>query len=263
MSPVYVKAHVKRGKTNAADAEAIAEAVTRPTMRFVPIKSKEQQAALMLHKTRDLLIRQRTMLINALRGHLGEYGIVAARGPAGVRTALASMEKRSEELPASAVAALRALARQLASLDNEVADLERRILVWRCANETSRRLATIPGIGLIMAPAIAATVPDPGQFRSGRQFAAWLGLTPRANSSGGKERQGGISRAGDGYIRRLLVVGATAVLRFARQRGGEAWISGLIARKKPKVAAVAVANKSARIAWSLMARVEVFTPRAA
>lgn len=263
MPPAYVKAYVKRGKTDAADAEAIAEAVTRPTMRFVPIKSKEQQAALMLHKTRDLLIRQRTMLINALRGHLGEYGIVAARGPAGVRSALASVKERSGELPVSAVAALQALAHQLAGLDDEVAELERRILAWHRASETSRRLATIPGIGPITATAIAATVPDPGQFRSGRQFAAWLGLTPRAQSSGGKERQGGISRAGDGYIRRLLVVGATAVLRFARQRGGSAWISGLIARKKPKAAAVAVANKNARIAWALMARGEVFISRAA
>lgn len=263
MPPAYVKAYVKRGKTDAADAEAIAEAVTRPTMRFVPIKSKEQQAALMLHKTRDLLIRQRTMLINALRGHLGEYGIVAARGPAGVRSALASVKERSGDLPVSAVAALQALAHQLAGLDDEVAELERRILAWHRASETSRRLATIPGIGPITATAIAATVPDPGQFRSGRQFAAWLGLTPRAQSSGGKERQGGISRAGDGYIRRLLVVGATAVLRFARQRGGSAWISGLIARKKPKAAAVAVANKNARIAWALMARGEVFISRAA
>jgi transposase len=263
MPPAYVKAYVKRGKTDAADAEAIAEAVTRPTMRFVPIKSKEQQAALMLHKTRDLLIRQRTMLINALRGHLGEYGIVAARGPAGVRTALASVRERHDALPPSAVAAFEAVAHQLAGLDEAISELERRILAWHQASETSRRLATIPGIGPITATAIAATVPDPGQFRSGRQFAAWLGLTPRANSSGGKERQGGISRAGDGYIRRLMVVGATAVLRFARQRGGGAWISGLIARKKPKVAAVAVANKSARIAWALMARGEVFTPRPA
>jgi transposase len=259
MPPAYVKAYVKRGKTDAADAEA----VTRPTMRFVPIKSKEQQAALMLHKTRDLLIRQRTMLINALRGHLGEYGIIAARGPAGVRTALASVRERHDALPPSAVAAFEAVAHQLAGLDEAISELERRILAWHQASETSRRLATIPGIGPITATAIAATVPDPGQFRSGRQFAAWLGLTPRANSSGGKERQGGISRAGDGYIRRLMVVGATAVLRFARQRGGGAWISGLIARKKPKVAAVAVANKSARIAWALMARGEVFTPRPA
>lgn len=167
MPPAYVKAYVKRGKTDAADAEAIAEAVTRPTMRFVPIKSKEQQAALMLHKTRDLLIRQRTMLINALRGHLGEYGIVAARGPAGVRSALASVKERSGDLPVSAVAALQALAHQLAGLDDEVAELERRILAWHRASETSRRLATIPGIGPITATAIAATVPDPGQFLAG------------------------------------------------------------------------------------------------
>ncbi|MGB0823157.1 MAG: IS110 family transposase, partial [Alphaproteobacteria bacterium] len=191
------------------------------------------------------------------------YGIVAARGPAGVRAVLASVRAREDELPEAAIAALQSVAHQLAGLDDEIAELERRILAWHRASETSRRLATIPGIGPITATAIAATVPDPGQFRSGRQFAAWLGLTPRANSSGGKERLGGISRAGDGYIRRLMVVGATAVLRFARQRGGGQWITSLIARKKPKAAAVAVANKSARIAWALMARGEVYTPRAA
>lgn len=188
---------------------------------------------------------------------------VRLRGPADVRTALASVRECHDELPPSAIAALQAVTHQLARLDDEISELERRILAWHQASETSRRLATIPGIGPITATAIAATVPDPCQFRSGRQFAAWLGLTPRANSSGGKERQGGISRAGDGYIRRLMVVGATAVLRVARQRGGGAWITGLLARKKPKAAAVAVANKSARIAWALMMRGEVYTPRTA
>ena len=264
MPPAYVKAYVKRGKTDAADAEAIAEAVTRPTMRFVAVKTKAQQAVLMLHKTRDLLVRQRTMLINALRGHLGEFGIVTQQGSAGVEAALRALRLEEGSLPELANAALRGLAGQLEALRAEIESLERRILSWHCADETSRRLATIPGIGPITASAMAASAPDPALFRSGRQFAAWLGLTPRAHSSGGKERQVGISKMGDGYLRRLLVVGATAVLRMARQRGtGGAWVKGLLERKKPKAAAVALANKTARIAWVLMARQEVYTPPAA
>jgi len=260
MPPAYVKAYVKRGKTDAADAEAIAEAVTRPTMRFVAVKTKAQQAALMLHKTRDLMVRQRTMLINALRGHLGEYGIVAAKGTAGAQAALRAIHLERDQLPELARAALHGLARQLEALEREIEQLEARIVAWHRNDETSRRLATIPGIGPITASAIAASAPDPSLFRSGRQFAAWLGLTPRAHSSGGKERQVGISKMGDGYLRRLLVVGATAVLRMARQRGGGAWIMGLLERKKPKVAAVALANKTARIAWALMSRKENYTP---
>lgn len=257
MPPAYVKAYVKRGKTDSADAEAIAEAVTRPTMRFVAVKSKAQQAALMLHKTRDLMVRQRTMLINAVRGHLGEYGITAAKGAAGVRTILRAVYLE-HDLPDLARAALHGLARQLEALEREIERLEARIVAWHREDETSRRLATIPGIGPITASAIAASAPDPSLFRSGRQFAAWLGLTPRAHSSGGKERQVGISKMGDGYLRRLLVVGATAVLRMARQRGGSAWVMGLLERKKPKAAAVALANKTARIAWALMSRKEIY-----
>ena len=245
LPPAYVKAYVKRGKTDAADAGAIAEAVTRRTMRFLAVKSKAQQAALMLHKTRDLMVRQRTMLINAVRGHLGEYGITAAKGAAGVRTILRAVYLE-HDLPDLARAALHGLARQLEALEREIERLEARIVAWHREDETSRRLATIPGIGPITASAIAASAPDPSLFRSGRQFAAWLGLTPRAHSSGGKERQVGISKMGDGYLRRLLVVGATAVLRMARQRGGSAWVMGLLERKKPKAAAVALANKTAR-----------------
>ena len=264
MPPAYVKAYVKRGKTDAADAEAIAEAVTRPTMRFVAVKTTAQQAVLMLHKTRDLLVRQRTMLINALRGHLGEFGLVAPQGSAGVRVAVRAIILERDRLPELAQAALRGLAGQLEALGAEIEALERRILSWHRADETSRRLATIPGIGPITASAMAASAPDPSLFRSGRQFAAWLGLTPRAHSSGGKERQAGISKMGDGYLRRLLVVGATAVLRMARQRNsGGAWIQGLLERKKPKAAAVALANKTARIAWVLMARKEIYAPPAA
>ena len=264
MPPAYVKAYVKRGKTDAADAEAIAEAVTRPTMRFVAVKTTAQQAVLMLHKTRDLLVRQRTMLINALRGHLGEFGVVTPQGSAGVQAALRLIILERDGLPELAQAALRGLAGQLEVLGREIEALERRILNWYRTDETSRRLATIPGIGPITASAMAASAPDPSLFRSGRQFAAWLGLTPRAHSSGGKELQAGISKMGDGYLRRLLVVGATAVLRMARQRStGSDWIRGLLDRKKPKAAAVALANKTARIAWVLMARKEIYAPPAA
>ena len=263
MPPAYVKAYVKRGKTDAADAEAIAEAVTRPTMRFVAVKSKAQQAALMLHKTRDLLVRQRTMLINALRGHLGEYGIIAAQGAAGVRTALKALFLERDHLPELARAALQGLAAQLEAFGSEIDRLEARIIAWHRQDETSRRLASIPGIGPFTASAIAASAPDPRLFRSGRQFAAWLGLTPRAHSSGGKEHQVGISKMGDGYLRRVLVLGATAVLRMVRQRGGDPWLVALLARKKPKIAAVALANKTARIAWVLMARKQSYLPATA
>ncbi len=232
-------------------------------MRFVAVKSKALQAVLMLHKTRDLLVRQRTMLINALRGHLGEFGIVAPQGAAGVQAALKALREEDQDLPDLSRAALGGLAEQLEHLGAEIGRLERRILEWHRQDETSRRLTTIPGIGPITASAMAASAPDPTLFRSGRQFAAWLGLTPRANSSGGKERQGGISKMGDSYLRRLLVVGATAVLRMARQRGREGWVGNLLERKKPKVAAVALANKTARIAWTLMARQEDYRPMTA
>lgn len=218
----------------------------------------------MLHKSRDLLVRQRTMLINALRGHLGEFGIIAPQGSAGVRVALRALVVERDRLPELAQSALRGLAAQLEALSAEIEELERRILAWHRADETRRRLATIPGIGPITASAMAASVPDPNLFHSGRQFAAWLGLTPRAHSSGGKERQAGISKMGDGYLRRLLVVGATAVLRMARQRRiGGVWIMSLIERKRPKAAAVALANKTARIAWVLMARRENYAHPAA
>jgi transposase len=255
MPPAYVKPYVKRGKTDAADAEAICEAVTRPTMRFVAIKTEEQQATLMLHKTRDLLVRQRTMLMNALRAHLAEYGIVSAQGVGGVGSAIKALHEDQASLPMLARFALHGLVAQLRSIEGEIEKIEAEILKWHRSNEASRRLATIPGIGLITASAIAASVPDATLFRSGRQFAAWLGLTPKSHSSGGTERQVGISKQGDGYLRRLLVIGATAVLRFARQNNpGKVWAARLLERKRPKVVAVALANKTARIAWALMAR---------
>jgi transposase len=257
----YVKPYVKRGKTDAADAEAIAEAVTRPTMRFVGIKTVDQQAALMLHKARDLLVRQRTMLINALRGHLTEFGLVAAKGPAGVQSLLAVVEEAQafEAWPAAGRSALKALSDQLRHLGDEIARLEAALVAQHRSDARSRRLATIPGIGPITAGAIAATVPDATLFRCGRQFAAWLGLTPRANSSGGRERQTGITKQGDSYIRRLLVVGATAVIRaLRRSRALSGWLARLLELKRAKIAAVALANKMARIAWAVMAREQNF-----
>lgn len=259
MPPAYVKPYVKRGKTDAADAEAICEAVTRPTMRFVAVKTVEQQAVLMLHKTRDLLVRQRTMLINALRGHLAEYGIVTSLGAGGVSAALKALHEEQDQLPVHARSALHGIAAQFRALSSEIDRLEAQILAWHRNDETSRRLATIPGIGPITASAIAAAVPDASLFRSGRQFAAWLGLTPRPHSSGGKERLGGITKQGDGYLRRLLVVGATAVMRMARKDASrQPWMAKLLERKPTKIATVALANKTARIAWAVMTRKEVY-----
>lgn len=264
MPPAYVKPYVKRGKTDAADAEAICEAVTRPTMRFVAVKSVDQQAVLMLHKTRDLLVRQRTALINALRAHLSEYGIVTSKGPGGVTVLMKLLQEEQEKLPAHARSALHTIGAQLRSLASEVDRLEAQILAWHKADDTSRRLATIPGIGPITASAIAAAVPDASLFRSGRQFAAWLGLTPRPHSSGGRERLGGISKQGDGYLRKLLVVGATAVMRMARKDATrQPWVAQLLGRKPVKIATVGLANKTARIAWAVMARKEVYAAAAA
>jgi transposase len=264
MPPAYVKPYVKRGKTDAADAEAICEAVTRPTMRFVAVKTVEQQAVLMLHKSRDLLVRQRTMLINALRGHLAELGIVTSVGAGGVTASLKALHEEQERLPDHARSALHGIAAQLRALTSEIERLEAQILAWHRSDETSRRLATIPGIGPITASAIAAAVPDASLFRSGRQFAAWLGLTPRPHSSGGKERLGGITKQGDGYLRRLLVVGATAVMRMARKDASrQPWMAQLLERKPTKIATVALANKTARIAWAVMARKEVYAAAAA
>lgn len=255
MPPAYVKPYVKRGKTDAADAEAITEAVTRPTMRFVAVKSMDQQAILMLHRVRDLLVRQRTMLINALRGHLAEFGIVTARGPAGVKAAIVELHAMQDSLPPLARMALRRLIDQLERIGIEISKAEKEIVEWCRQNDASRRLATIPGIGPITASAIAAAVPDASLFRSGRQFAAWLGLTPRAHSSGGKEKLGGISKQGDGYIRRLLVTGATAVIRMARQGNpSKVWAARLLERKPARLVSVALANKTARIAWAVLAR---------
>lgn len=255
MPAAYVKPYVKRQKNDATDAEAICEAVTRPTMRFVPVKSEEQQSVLMLHRVRELLIRQRTMLINALRGHLAEFGIVTRQGIAGVGMLIGLVEDDDHDLiPLIARDALLPLVAQLREVHERVAKLDRQIHAWHRSNELSRRLETIPGIGPITASAIAATVTDASLFKSGRQLAAWLGLVPRQKSSGGKQRLGRITKQGDPYLRRLLVVGAHAVLRFSRK--GKAaptqWAAELLARKPYTVVAVALANKMARIAWALM-----------
>jgi transposase len=252
----YVKAYVKRNKNDAADAEAICEAVRRPTMRFVPIKSAAQQGQLMPHRTRDLLIRQRTQLINALRAHLAELGIVAAQGIEGVKQLLAIVaDDRDERLPLDARASVVVLATHLDGLQTMIRAIEKRIKAQHRANEASRRLETIPGIGVIGATAIVATVADPTIFRSGRDFAAWIGLVPRQDSTGGKQKLGPISKQGDRYLRRILVVGAHAVLRRARQSPEKyPWLTQLLARRPFKVVAVALANKMARVAWALLTK---------
>jgi transposase len=251
-----VKAYVKRNKNDAADAEAICEAVRRPTMRFVRAKSAEQQGQLMQHRTRDLLMRQRTQLINALRAHMAELGIVAAQGREGIKQLLTIVAgERDARLPVDAHASLVVLAAGLQAVQTMIGSIERRILIQHRSNEASKRLKTIPGIGIVGATAIAATVPDPKVFRSGRDFAAWIGLVPRQDSTGGKQKLGPISKQGDQYLRRILVVGAHAVLKRARQQPEKyPWLTQLLARKPFRVVAVAVANKMARIAWALLAK---------
>ena len=251
-----VKAYVKRNKNDAADAAAICEAVRRPTMRFVGVKSAEQQGRLMQHRTRDLLLRQRTQLINALRGHMGELGMVAAQGREGLKTLLAIVAKGADEhLPVDARASLIVLATQLEALQTMIRAIEKRIVAQHRASEASKRLATIPGIGVLGASAITATVTDPSAFGSGRDFAAWIGLVPRQDSTGGKQKLGPISKQGDRYLRRLLVIGAHSVLRRAKQSPQNyPWLTQLLARRPFKVVAVALANKMARVAWALLAR---------
>ncbi len=260
MPPAYVKAYDKRGKTDAADAAAICEAITRPTMRFVAIKSLEQQSVLALHRTRDLLIRQRTQLVNMIRAQLAEFGMPLAKGIGHVlRLVGRLLDGETPDIPPLAIKVLMALAEQVRDLQARVQLLDKELMTWFQGNQVARRLETVPGIGLITASALAATVTDPHQFTSGRQFAAWLGLTPRANSSGGKERLGRISKMGDRYLRRLLVNGMTSQLRWARRNpDAHPWVANLLRRKPAKLVAVAMANKVARIAWVVMTRGEVY-----
>ena len=258
--PAYVKPYVRRQKNDAADAAAICEAVTRPSMRFVPIKTEDQQAALMLHRARSLLTSQRTALICAIRGHMAELGLIApARNLRPLLDVLADHD--DESLPPLAREALAPLATQLASLDAQICDLDRKLLAWHRSNETSQRLATIPGVGPVTASALAASVTDPSMFASGREFSAFLGLVPRQNTSGGKVRLGRTSKMGDRYLRTLLVSGAMALLSHSATRRGSLDISAktLLEKKKPtKLVALALANKMARIAWVLMNRGEIF-----
>ena len=255
--PSYVKAYVKRSKNDAADAAAICEAVTRPSMRFVAVKSAEQQAALMLHRTRDLLIRQRTQVINALRAHLAELGLIADHGRDGLAklVAIVSDESNLQALPATMRQALGAVLNQLATLQRQIGELDRCIHAQHRASDVSRRLESVPGIGVIGATAIAATITDPTAFKSGRDLAAWIGLVPRQHSTGGKERLGSISKQGDRYLRRLLVAGALAIVQHARRHPDKyPWVVKLLAKKSAKLVAVAVANKTARIAWAIMTK---------
>jgi transposase len=259
MPPAYVKPYVRRGKNDAIDASAICEAMARPDMRFVPIKSVDQQACLMLHKTRELLVKQRTMAVNALRGHLAEFGLVVAKSIGRVDDLL-ELARLDTKLPPAAKAALACLARHLEGLDLSIEALNEEIALAHEQNPTSRLLDEIPGVGPLIASAIAASIPDPGLFRSGRDFAAWLGLSPKQFSSGGKEKLGPITRQGNRYIRKLLVTGATSVLRVAGKRKGALadWINALRARKPERLVAVALANKLARICWAMMSTGEGF-----
>jgi len=254
--PAYVKPYVKRGKTDAADAEAICEAGTRKTMRFVPVKSADQQAAAMVLKTRELLVRQQTQAINALRAHLAELGIIAAAGTTKVASLIDIVRDETDaRLPQAARFALSEIADQIEGLSRKIGKLEHAIVMEAKRDDDMRRLCTIPGVGAIIAASIKTTVPDPGGFTSGRHFAAWLGLTPKPHSSGGKERLGGISKMGNPMLRSLLVLGATSVLRHVKgNASAPPWLSALLGRRPFKVVAVALANKMARIIWALLTK---------
>jgi transposase len=266
MPPAYVKPYVKRQKNDAADAEAICEAVMRPTMRFVETKTPEQQSCLMLHRTRHLFIRQQTAVINAIRAHLAEFGIVAPVGRNGVEQLLDVVDDPSDgRLPEVARACLIALGAQLRMLKGQILAFDRKIMTWHRSHETSKRLDEIPGIGPALATALVASVADTKAFRSGRDFSAWIGLVPKQSSSGGKEKLGSISKQGDRYLRSLFTAGALAVIRYAKIHGSKhrPWLTALLARRPTKVAAIALANKIARIAWAMMARGERYKEPAA
>lgn len=250
----YVQPFVKRNKTDARDAEAICVAVRRPDMRFVPIKSIEQQAARGLEGARELLLKQQTQLINSVRGRLAEYGIVAAQGRRGFAALAAQIEAEDPEIPAAALVALRPLVEQVRSLATSIAELEAEIVAATKADAVMRLLATIPGVGALTAHAIVAAVGSGTQFTSARDFAAWVGLTPRQHSSGGRERSGGISRQGDKRLRTLFALGASTLMRNARTRSDRAtaWQRALLARRPMKVAVIAQAAKTARIAWAIL-----------
>jgi len=259
MPPAYVKPYVKRHKNDATDAEAICEAVGRPNMRFVATKTPGQQSCLTLHRTRHLFIRQQTSVINAIRAHLAEFGIVAPVGRHGVEQLLQVVADKSDKrLPEVARICVAALGAQLQTLKAKILEFNRLIMAWHRSSETSRRLDDIPGVGPALATALVASIADPNAFRSGRDFSAWIGVVPKQNSSGGKDRLGSISKRGDRYLRGLFVAGALAVIRYAKIYGTKhrPWLTALLARRPTKVAAIALANKIARMAWAMMAKGE-------
>jgi transposase len=266
MPPAYVKPYVKRHKNDATDAEAICEAVTRPNMRFVATKTPEQQSCLTLHRTRHLFIRQQTSVINVIRAHLAEFGIVAPVGRNGVEQLLGIVaDANDRRLPEVARVCVAALGAQLQTLKAQILEFDRRITAWHRSSEVSRRLDEIPGVGPALATALVASVADPKMFGSGRDFSAWIGLVPKQNSSGGKDRLGHISKRGDRYLRSLFTTGALAVIRYAKIHGTRhrPWLTALLARRPTKVAAIALANKIARMAWAIMARGERYQEPAA
>lgn len=253
--PNYVKAYLKRSKNDANDAAAICEAVTRPSMRFVPTKSEQQQSGLMLHRSRQLLVRQRTMLSNAIRGHMAELGIISAKGRNGTAELLQVIANaENDRIPPTTRFCLEVLARQYLTIAAEVGAIDKRIHAWHRSCEESRRLEEIPGIGPIVATALVAEIGDWKQFQSGRSLAAWIGLVPKQHTTGGKDRLGSITKQGNRYLRWLLVTGAMAVIRYARKHGPQKrpWLARLMERRPAKVAAVALANKIARMAWAIM-----------
>ncbi len=260
MPPSYVKAYLKRSKNDANDAAAICEAVSRPSMRFVALKTKEQQAALMLHRARQLLVRQRTMLSNAIRGHLAELGVVSAKGRNGTGELLEIILNGADgRIPLAARSILKVLAAQYSTRSAvEIASIGKSILAWHRSCEPSRRLEEIPGVGPIVATALVAEIGDWKAFRSGRGLAAWIGLVPKQHTTGGKDKLGSITKQGNRYLRWLLVAGAMAVIRYAQKHGTKKrpWLGRLMERRPTKVAAVALANKMARIAWAIMTRGE-------
>jgi transposase len=266
MPPAYVKPYVKRHKNDATDAEAICEAVARPNMRFVATKTPEQQSCLTLHRARHLFIRQQTSVINVIRALLAEFGIVAPVGRNGVDQLLGiAADANDRRLPEVARACVIALGAQLRMLKAQILEFDRMIMAWHRSSEASRRLDDIPGVGPALATALVASIADPKVFRSGRDFSAWIGLVPKQNSSGGKDKLGSISKRGDRYLRSLFTTGALAVIRYAKIHGTRhrPWLTALLARRPTKVAAIALANKIARMAWAMMAKRERYREPAA
>src|SRR3954451_18320974 len=266
MPQAYVKPYVKRHKNDAIDAEAICEAVTRGNMRFVPTKTPEQQSCLTLHRTRHLLMRQQTSVINVIRSHLAEFGIVAPVGRNGVEQLLGVVaDSNDKRLPEVARACVAALGAQLRVLKLQILEFDRMIRAWHRSSEASQRLDQVPGVGPVLATALVASVADPKAFRSGRDFSAWIGLVPKQNSSGGKERLGNISKRGDRYLRSLFTTGAIAVIRYSKIHGTRhrPWLRSLLTRRPTKVAAIALANKIARMVWAMMAKGERYKEPAA